>query len=309
MRVRSRHSSKQQRTVRVALVSVAIVAVGMAAPKIFSAVSAAVLTPVHSVHVWLEESSSIFPSFFRDRRALAEEVKELEQALAVAKRDSLTQQRLWEENNRLRNLLGADDEVRIAAGVIARPNELPHDMLQIDRGSTHGVTVGAPVFVGRDVVIGLVSHVAPQYAFVTLVTDPGFSSTAFISGPNIVVSMEGIGGGMARVHVPQGIPLRKGNLVYLPSIEPGTYGRITYVENEPTQPEQYGYISPDIAISGLFQVAVGAQSQVTQSPEVVDEQILELMRKSLVVPGVTRGVIATTSATGTPATTTIETDI
>jgi len=86
-------------------------------------------------------------------------------------------------------------------------------------------------------------------------------------------------------------------LVYLPSIEPGLFGRISHVENSPTQPEQYGYISPDIAISSLNQVAVGKLSQVSHSASEIDERIIELSRKELIVAELSQGQISTTTAT------------
>lgn len=299
MRVRSRRSSRQQRNFRLVVASLTVVVVGMLLPSVISGISTVVMAPVHAVNSWLENSSSLVPTFFRDRRSLEEEIKDLKSRLAVSSRIDLTQDRLWEENNRLRSLLGIAGEERIAAAVIARPNELPYDLLEIDRGSDSGIEVGSPVFIGKDAVIGLVVHVTPKYSFVELVTTPGFEASAFISGPNVVVTMEGMGGGVARVRVPQGVPLRVNDLVYLPSIEPGVFGRISYVENLPTQPEQYGYISPDIPLSGIYQVAVGKQSQIAQSTEEIEENIRTLIKKSLLVKDVSVGLISPSTPTST----------
>jgi cell shape-determining protein MreC len=304
MRVRSRRNSNRRRLVQIGVGFGVLVLLGMALPKAFSVVSSAVMTPVHAVHVWLEESSSLVPSFFRSRRVLADQITQLEHDLAVASGRDLTTQQLLIENAALRTKLGIVTEDRIAAAVIARPTELPYDMLQIDRGLRHGVAVGAPVFVGRDIVLGLVVHAADDYAFVELITTPGFGATAFVSGPNVVVPLEGYGGGVARVRVPQGIPLRLGDLVHLPSVNPGVFGRISHIENEPTQPEQYGYIAPEVPLSGLQFVAVGQQSQIAEDVSVVDENIRTMIEAALAVSGVTAAVVATTSSS--TATSTIE---
>ena len=296
MRVRSRHNSSQKRLFQVVFVSLLLIGVGFFVPRAISAISSAVMYPVHATNVWLKESSSLIPTFIRDRQSLQGRIEYLENELAIAERTNLSQQRLIEENNSLRQLLGINEEVRTAAAVVARPDELPYDLLQIDRGENHGIEVGAPVFIGRDIVIGLIVHTAPEYSFVQLVTTPSFEATAFIAGSNVVVTMEGVGGGMARVKVPQGVPLSVGDLVYLPSVEPGVFGRISFVENRPTQPEQYGYISPDIAISSLYRVSVGKLSQISRSPEEIDERILEQMRKELKVSDVSVGTISTTSS-------------
>lgn len=269
--------------------------VGLIMPKAFSLVSATVMYPIHVTNVWLEESSSLIPTFFRSRADLQAEIEGLQNELAVAGRIDVTQQRLLEENNRLRHLFGSAEVTRILASIVARPSELPYDVLQVDRGSEHGVEIGAPVFVGSDVVVGLVVHVAPQYSFVELFTTPGFEATAFVSGPNVIATLEGFGGGVARVRVPQGVSMQVGNLVYLPSIEPGVFGRISHIENRPTQPEQYGYITPELPISSMFWVAIGKQSQLAQSTEQIDKEVESIMRKRLVNSAVSTAKISSST--------------
>lgn len=297
MRIVSRRTSNRKRTLRIAFFAVLFILLGILLPQALSYVAVGVMYPVHGINVWLKESGDFIPTLVRDKQALDTRIKELENALIVSERSSLTQQRLIEENNRLRQLFNADGIERIAATVIARPNELPYDLLQIDRGTDQGVLVGAPVFVGTDLVIGLVVHTGPTFAFVQLVTSPGFEATAFVAGPNITATIEGLGGGQSRVRVPQGIPMRVGNLVHLPSVEPGVFGRIVYVENQPTQPEQYGYIATDVPISGLHYVAVGNQSQVTKSVEVINQRVLEQMQQALLVDRLQLSTTTTTTST------------
>ncbi|MFT7645043.1 MAG: cell shape-determining protein MreC [Candidatus Paceibacteria bacterium] len=295
MKVRFRHISKHKRIFNVVFFSVLIIGVGMLLPRVFSAVSASVMYPVHVTNTWLKESSNLVPVFIRDRQSLQGQVESLKNELVIKGGSNLTQQRLVEENARLRRLLGADEETRTAAAVIARPSELPYDLLQINRGSLHGIEVGSPVFLGRDIVIGLVVHTATEYSFVELITTPGFEATVFISGPNVAATLEGYGGGVARVRVPQGIHLSVGNLVYLPSVEPGVFGRISHIENRPTQPEQYGYISPDIAISSIYQVSVGKRSQISHETSEINERILEQMKTELLLDNLNAETSVSTS--------------
>lgn len=299
MRARLIHNSKKRRRIQIVFFSLLFILIAILLPKITSTITSAFFYPVHVTSVWINESSSLIPTFVRSRVALEEQIESLENKLVIAQNTSLTQQRLLEENNHLRSLLGADGEDRIAASVIARPNELPYDFLQIDRGSKHGVEVGAPVFVGKDVVIGLVVHVAEEYSFVEMITTSGFKASAFISGPDVAVTMEGMGGGVARVRVPQGVPLMGGNLVYLLSVEPGVFGRISYIENRPTQPEQYGYITPDISMLGLHSVSVGHLSQISRSTSEIDERILKYMSTQLMVYDISMGLPTTTEAVST----------
>lgn len=299
MKVTSRHSSKYRKPVRVVLASVFVIFVGFWLPALFSYVASVIMYPVHATNVWLEESTSLVPTFIRDRQSLEAEIKDLNNQLVVSSRVGVTQQRLLEENARLRSLLGANDEGRVLAAIIARPDELPYDLLQIDRGARHGVEVGAPVFVGKDTVIGLVLHVSEEYSFVELFTTPNFEATVFISGPNVVATMEGRGGGVARVRVPQGIPITVGNLVHVPSVEPGVFGRISYVENRPTQPEQYGYITPELSISSLFQVSVGPLSQISRSVDEIEDRIQDDIKTQLLINEMVTVGVSTSTATNT----------
>lgn len=304
MKVLSPHNSKKHRAFQLVVLASLTVLIGMAIPPVFSAAAAAIMYPVHVVNQWLRESTSLIPTLIRDRQSFIQQIHELENKLIIASGSEVTERSLLEENVRLRKLLGAESEPRILAAVIARPSELPHDMLQIDRGSKDGIEVGAPVFIGRDSVVGLVVHTAQDYSFVELFTTDGFETTVFISGPNVIAVMEGVGGGVARVRVPQGVPLLAGNLVFLPSIEPGVFGRISHTENGPTQPEQYGYITPELPIASLYQVSVGKQSQITRSVSEIDKRVLDIMHSELLVGGIELGQVGTTStASSTSATT------
>ena len=131
-----------------------------------------------------------------------------------------------------------------------------------------------------DSVIGIVVRTTDTYAFVDLFTSPGFESTAFIFGPNVFSPIEGMGGGVARVRLPQGVAIESGQLVILPGVSSGVYGEIVRVENEPTQPEQYGYITPPLAMSNLLYVSVGLAPVEKKSDVEIDATVRALLRES-----------------------------
>ena len=222
-----------------------------------SGVSFVVLYPVTAVSSWYQYSEGAFPSYLRSRAELTKEIDELKATIANDTGTELSVKRLLEENMQLRSAAEVSTSTnRISARVIAQPSKLSYDLLQIDQGSETGIVVGAPVFLGVDTVIGVVVHVARTYAFVELVTTPGFMATAYIVGPNVFANLEGIGGGVARVRVPQGIALREGNLILLPSVSSGVYGEVVRVENVPTQPEQFGYVTPPLSLQSILYVSV-----------------------------------------------------
>ncbi len=309
MKLHSRHTSRKnertQRILRVVVIAVCTLCIGLVLPRLLSLAGTIVLSPIHAIHAWVQTSDSRFPMYLRDRNELITRITELEQAVAIASGTDLTQQRLYEENQWLRQLLGVENDARIAAAVIARPGQLPYDIIQIDRGNMDGVQAGAPVYVGRDNVIGVITSTTDTYSFAELFTTPGFSTTAFISGANVMATIDGHGGGIARVRVPQGVPLSVGDLVHLPSLDPGVFGRIAYLENEPSQPEQFGYIALSQPISSIHYVSVGKEVIHPSEPPVIEERVRRVLKEAMNIDTAklnlaSTTVIATSSATTTP---------
>lgn len=295
-----RRNSDKKKLLRLVLFIVGVLLIGVIVPRILSTMGSIALYPVHVAQEWWQQTSAAVPALWRDKIAMQEEIDNLNTELAQQGDSSVSISRLQDENRSLRGLLSADATERIAAVVTARPNQLPYDLVQIDQGSSAGVEVGAPVYVGGDNVIGLVSLVYNRSALVTLFTTPGFSTTAYISGSDVLVTLEGLGGGAARVLVPQGLPFKEGALVYLPSIQPGLFGRIIYIENEPTQPQQYGYLSNVVPLQHLRHVSIGQAAKVSTEVESVEGYLKDindrLMLPDILVPTST---VATSTATGT----------
>lgn len=296
MRKHLRRTSDTKKITRLAFVVLLVVLIGFAVPPAMRMVGSVVLYPVQIVENWLAQSSMVIPVLWRDKIAMQEYISELEQDIAELGRKDLTEQRLFQENNRLRKLLGDTETERTLAVVVGKPTELPYDLLQIDSGSRAGIEVGAPVYIGTDSVIGLVSDVYPTHAFVTLFTTPGFLATVYLTGPNVTATLEGLGGGVARVKMPQGIAMQVGDLVHVPSVQPGLYGQIAWIESEPTQPEQFGYITPEIPIQSLYQVAVGSPVAVTTDTAELNRHIEKIRTNELVVSDL---VLASSTATST----------
>lgn len=219
--------------------------------------SAYVALPFYAVYGWAAGP-------FSDARALLDEKEELRARVETLEREkneiALEAEALRAtemEITELRALLGAYEDERIAAGVTLRPGALPYDTFLIDRGRSDGVLVGAPVYAAGDTVVGSIARVYEHSALVTLVTSPGFVSTTYIYGPNIFTEAVGEGGGVLKVGVPQGIVLREGDVVVLPSIERGHFGTIAHIETSESSPEQYGYVTSDTALQSLRFVTVG----------------------------------------------------
>ncbi len=264
------------------IVAAAVIAAGMLFPWLISKISAVVVYPIHATTAWLKTSDGMIPLYLRSRSELVNEIETLRTQISTDSGTQLSIQRLLEENMQLRSMTKAEKiNERLVANVLARPDQLVYDLLQINKGSKDGVVVGAPVFSGVDSVIGVIVHVTETYSFVDLFTSPGFESTAFIFGPNVFSPIEGMGGGVARVRLPQGVSISEGQLVILPGIDGGVYGEIVRVENRPTQPEQYGYIAPPISMNNLLYVSVGLDAVQVKTDAEINQIIRDQIRESL----------------------------
>lgn len=272
-------------------------------PSVFFGVVKAFWYPFDSVRLWVSESGSSFPTYLRDRHALEKELEALKAALLTEEGNESTIKMLEEENQDLRNLLSAIPNDRTVARVVGRPNRLPYDVLMIDRGSEHGIAQFAPVFLGRDQVIGIVMRVNERTSLVALTTTPGFTATAYVYGPNIFTYAEGMGGGILRVRIPQSIRLAVGDVVVLPGIDSGVFGSIFEIKTSPTQPEQYGYIRLPEALQSIAYVSVGHDPITTNTFE--DAKVLvEELRTELFTVNVPPEFLVTPEAVGTSTATT-----
>jgi hypothetical protein len=275
---------------------VIIVVIARIVPPLVTTVVATVLTPVHQLQVWLREGHGTLPYWWRDRAALVAEVQQLERALHEAERNAGTLGLLQLENRELRSLLGDAADTRILAGVITTEGALPYDILQLDRGAVDGIVVGAPVFVGAHAVLGLVTQVTATYSIVQPFSAPNFLTTVYLPATRSFATMEGVGGGVARVRVPQGVRLQVGDSVRVPGSMAGQYGQITHVVNEPNQPEQFGYVSPRRPLRSLAVVAVGVSPVV--APTTLDLEALLATSSPWYVPEIAASVqVATTTTT------------
>ncbi len=266
------------------VISVALVAVGILLPWFILQVSAFVLYPFHAVTTWVKNSNDSIPLYLRSRSELVSEIESMKSKTAVEMGTQQSIQRLLEENIQLRSLSNVGTTTdRVIARVIARPNSLAYDYLQIDRGSNHGLIIGAPVYSGLDTIIGVIIQVTPEYSFVQLITTPGFESTAYVIGPNVFSKLEGVGGGVARVSLPQGVSLNMGQLVLLPGITSGVYGEISWIENHPTQPEQYGYVVPPLAINSISYVSIDTKAPQTKTEIEIEDNIKKSIREKMIL--------------------------
>lgn len=234
-----------------------------AARTLVGVFSSAITTPFFSIRHYIETSTHTIPVFLRGRNELRDEIRLLEEELLSREgiHNSLT--KLTEENEALKELLGTGESERIVAGVIGRPPYTPYDVVILDKGSADGVVSNAPVYYGDNKALGYVHRAFEHSALVTLISSPGVETSVYVFGPDVFATAVGQGGGVVRISIPQGLSVEEGNLVITPSLEGGVLGDIERVESNPTEPDQYAYLTYDAPIQAVRLVSVGTQPLIS----------------------------------------------
>lgn len=293
-----------ERRGRLLLGAAGLVLLALILPGLVGFVSHVLMRPFVAVATWVRESPGVIPVYLRERSRLVDEKEALQVQLDTFAATDMTIKRLMEENIALRTFHGEGESKRLLTRVVARPPFLPYDRIQIDKGTRDGVVVGAPVYAGHDIVIGSVVAAGERDAFVMLVSSPGFLSTVYVPEAKLAAAMEGVGGGVSRIRFPQGVRINPGAIVVLLAYDSGIYGTVSHVESEPTQPEQYAYVSIPESVQSLRYLTVGERPVEMRTPEEVASSTLSLVAQYFSIPTVLPLLGATTTASSTEGATT-----
>jgi len=262
-----------------------------------------VTAPLFEARLAALELAATIPHYFRERALLITEIESLREARAAD--DSLrTELAVLREANLMIGDIETMNAERILADVVRTPPETPYDTLVVAAGSDVGIVEGAFVY-SRQTVIGQVAAVNPKTSLIVLFSTPGIHVPVYLWGANVFASAEGMGGGVVRVGVPQGLTLAVGDAVTLPVPGTAIFGTIDRVESVPTNPEQYAYITEERALRSLRFVAIDrATAPVITNEEA--ERALELIRSGEVpspfaplLESVSTATSTVTSATAT----------
>ncbi len=226
--------------------------------EILGGFSSILTTPLYVARHYLETSSATVPIFLRSRIELMNEINELKQEVSSWQGSDVTFTQVFEENKELRLLLNASSSPRSISGVLSRPPYSPYDTLVIDKGSEDGIVQNAPVYYGKGRALGYVRTVYPHSSLVTLFSSPGVETTVYVYGPNIFTTAYGEGGGVIHLSIPQGITIREGDVVILPSLDTGALGVVNTIQSIPAEPEQHAYLTFDVPIQSIRLVSVGS---------------------------------------------------
>jgi len=188
-----------------------------------------VFKPLALARDWTTQSLASVGAALSSNQTLIDKNNSLSEQLQEAQQKVIDRDTLYQENILLKTRYGRTDagvQNAVLAGIIARPPQLPYDMLIVDAGSNNNLHVGDIVSVGS-AVIGTVSEIYPTTARIELFSLSGKEVNGMLGG--VAITTEGQGGGSMMVKLPVGIPVAIGDTVSLSNIGGGVFGIVTEV--------------------------------------------------------------------------------
>lgn len=120
-------------------------------------------------------------------------------------------------------------------GVLSRPPVSPYDTLVLGGGSDTGVTTGALV-TAQGVPIGTVEEVGVGYTKVVLFSLVERQNEGWVGEERLPLTLIGRGGGTFVAEVSREMPVKEGDIVYLPGPGALPVGQVTRIEGDTSSP-------------------------------------------------------------------------
>ena len=206
------------------------------------------------------QSTEFIASLFGDKASIAHERDLLREKNAAleSEKQSLIIAKTYSDD--VQNVLDTTKDKRIVAAVVSRPNFTPYDTLLIDRGARDGVPEGALVYANSSRAIGYIKKVYDSLSHVALFTTAGVELLVYLPESHALAHAVGMGGGLIRVSVPQGVRIKTGDIVTYPTITPSIIGTVSKIVTTPTNPDVYAFLTVDTVPFSLFVVSVDTRS-------------------------------------------------
>jgi len=154
---------------------------------------------------------------------------------------------------------------RVLAAVLVRPPLAAYDEVIIDAGADQGIAVGAKVYAPGNILIGTTTDVLGETSKVTLLSSPGQTYPVIIGSNHITATAIGRGGGQYEAQIPQATQIAVGDSVSDANLSDGTFGKVTSILNNPTDPFETVLFSAPINIYQLRFVLVDSSNSLNVS--------------------------------------------
>ena len=220
--------------------------------KPFRKIVGTAVVPVLIISQWPNEVADSFSDFFATRSELKEEIDELKSELLKMQTRTQKMAALWEENSRMRALLGSAERVQekvLIAEIIGVDPNPSRSRIVLDKGSNDQVSIGQAVIDDT----GLIGQVVAQNlstSTVLLISDQtqAVPVRSLRSGLQMIIEGGGAEANLVGRHVPNTADLQVGdNLVTsgLGSVFPSGYPVAVVRQFEPILGNSFATISAE----------------------------------------------------------------
>lgn len=215
-----------------------------------------IISPIFKAQKVLVSLSSLAP-FSSSKQDLKKENLRLVESLRRSEALILDQQKILDENAKLKETLGRFENRKLLLGeVLAKPNRSPYDTILIDLGLRNGVKKAALVLSYGEVPIGRVEEVREKTSLIRLFSSPGQNEYVEIGENKIPATAVGQGAGNFRVILPKETAISVGNEVTIPGISPNTIGYVERIIQSDTETFSHVFFKSNSNIYQLSRVFI-----------------------------------------------------
>ncbi len=187
--------------------------------------------------LWLVRDAAFSPflkiaNHFSFKNHLIEKNTLLQEENATLRLRSFDYEVLQKENELLKNSLGRiDNNSLVFAKVLSKPPVSPYDTLVLDIGSEGGVSIGSPVYLSDNVIVGLVKNVTLNTSLVELFSSSSQVNELSVLRTGATFSIAGKGGGNLEIEVPKDTDIIWGDVFVYPGLKTSVLGTVHYIDS------------------------------------------------------------------------------
>ncbi len=230
--LRSKPKNNDRKRLLIIIASFVVVAgFGFAFPNFSRNTAYTISKPIWSFRSVAGNGFSSVVSFFKFKNSLIAKNEELVQEIEALKLKEIDYDILQKENQDLKAELGRrSDSKRIIVKALSKPPVSPYDTIVIDAGSSDGILLGDRVYMGDNIIIGIVTNVTAHTSLVELFSNGNNKQEAILSRTGTTFTLVGQGGANMKLEVPKDADIIWGDTFTYPSLSGAIVGSVYYID-------------------------------------------------------------------------------
>lgn len=187
--------------------------------------------PIWATSSFISSPFSNIIGYFSSKNNLIAKNLALDEELTSLRLKEADYDVLLKENQNLKDELGRrSNSQKILSAVLSKPPRSPYDTLLLDVGSSEGVTAGSKVYVGENILVGLVTNITVHTSLVNLFSSGGQKQEAVLSRTGASFTLEGKGGQNFQLEVPKDTDILWGDAFVYPGVSQSVLANVYYID-------------------------------------------------------------------------------